>query len=116
MNYFDKEFLKSQKEKLLLEKTRLENKIKQLDKFPQYGSSDEDNAEEVDDFMTSQGQENQMMQMLDDVKNALKKLEEGKYGICANCPNHNLIDKERLVAFPAATLCEKCEEKYAKKQ
>jgi len=111
MNYLDENFLKKQKEKLLLEKTQLEQKLKELETFPQYGSQEEDNSEEVDDFMTSQGQDKQMLIMLKDVEEALKRMEQGKYGICENCPDNKLIEKERLEAFPAATLCLKCDKK-----
>ncbi|MCD6489235.1 MAG: TraR/DksA C4-type zinc finger protein, partial [Thermodesulfobacterium sp.] len=37
---------------------------------------------------------------------ALKKIKEGKYGICEKC--HKPIEIERLKARPEAKLCMKC--------
>lgn len=46
---------------------------------------------------------------LQQVRAALKRMDEGKYGICASCEEE--ISKERLQALPYATLCIKCAEK-----
>lgn len=43
---------------------------------------------------------------LQQVRAALKRLESGDYGICANCGNE--INPARLVALPYATLCIRC--------
>lgn len=43
---------------------------------------------------------------LDDVERALKRIEEGAYGICSNCGNP--IPPERLEARPESTLCVAC--------
>jgi DnaK suppressor protein len=102
----DKEFLKSQKAKLLLEKKRLENELKSIETFPQYGNNDEDNSEEEADFFVSSGEDKKMLQLFNDVKTALKKIDDGKYGFCENCQKK--IDTKRLEAFPAATTCVKC--------
>jgi len=48
-----------------------------------------------------------------DIDDALKKIEEGSYGICEDCKN--LIAKTRLKAIPYARLCLKCQEKREKK-
>ncbi|MCM8779777.1 MAG: TraR/DksA C4-type zinc finger protein [Candidatus Omnitrophica bacterium] len=44
-----------------------------------------------------------------ELEDALKKIEEGTYGICEECKN--LIAKVRLKAVPYARLCLKCQEK-----
>lgn len=49
--------------------------------------------------------ERQRIYELDD---ALKKIEEGKYGICEECKG--LIPKTRLKALPYARLCLKCQQ------
>lgn len=49
--------------------------------------------------------ERQLIYELDD---ALKKIEEGKYGICEECKG--LIPKTRLKALPYARLCLKCQQ------
>jgi len=53
--------------------------------------------------------EREILYELDD---ALKKIEEGTYGICEECKA--LITKKRLVAVPYARLCVKCQVKKEK--
>ncbi len=45
-------------------------------------------------------------------RKALSRIKIGKYGICENCGN--MIDTDRLVVYPEATLCVKCESKKEK--
>jgi len=54
--------------------------------------------------------ERQSLYELDD---ALKRIEEGGFGICEECKS--LIAKNRLKAVPFAKLCVKCQEKKEKK-
>ena len=54
--------------------------------------------------------ERQMLYELDDI---LKKIEEGVYGICEDC--QKLIPKTRLKAVPYAKLCLKCQQRREKK-
>ncbi len=54
--------------------------------------------------------ERQMLYELDD---ALKKVEEGTFGICEDCKN--IIAKTRLKAVPYARFCLKCQEKKEKR-
>ena len=54
--------------------------------------------------------ERKMLYELDD---ALKKIEEGTFGICEDCKN--LIAKNRLKAVPHARLCVKCQQKREKR-
>jgi len=51
--------------------------------------------------------------MLYEFDEALRKIEEGTYGICEACKN--TISKSRLKAIPYACLCVKCQEKKEKK-
>jgi RNA polymerase-binding protein DksA len=51
--------------------------------------------------------------LLYELDDALKKVEEGSYGICETCKS--LIAKNRLKAVPYARLCVKCQEKKEKK-
>jgi len=50
--------------------------------------------------------------MLIKVNNALKKLEEGNYGICESCGKK--IEEERLEIIPYTTLCADCNRKEEK--
>ena len=45
-------------------------------------------------------------------RKAMSRLKIGKYGICENCGN--MIDTDRLIVYPEATLCVKCESKKEK--
>lgn len=53
-------------------------------------------------------------QALYELSDALKKIEDGTYGVCEECKS--LIAKNRLKAVPYARLCVKCQEKREKKQ
>lgn len=48
-----------------------------------------------------------------EVDDALKRIEEGTYGVCGDC--EKLITKTRLKAIPYTKLCVKCQEKHEKK-
>ncbi len=51
--------------------------------------------------------------LLYELDDALKKIEDGSFGICEDCKS--LITKTRLKAVPYARLCVKCQEKKEKK-
>ena len=51
--------------------------------------------------------------LLFELDDALKRTEEGTFGICEDCKS--LISKNRLNAVPQARLCVKCQEKREKK-
>ncbi len=52
-------------------------------------------------------------QSLYELEDALKRIEEGSFGICDGCKNP--IAKIRLKAVPSTRLCIKCQEKREKK-
>ncbi len=52
-------------------------------------------------------------EILFELDDALKKIEEGSYGICEECKD--LITKKRLLAVPYARLCMKCQTKKEKR-
>ena len=52
-------------------------------------------------------------QSLYELEDALKRIEDGTFGICEDCKQ--LITKVRLKAVPQARLCVKCQEKREKK-
>src|SRR3990167_4674762 len=43
------------------------------------------------------------------IRRALARIKIGKYGICENCGS--MIDTDRLMVYPEATFCVKCERK-----
>jgi len=117
----EKEFLESQKEKLLKEKEEIEKtlfhfahkdrKIKgnwETD-FPQFGthtSEQDENADEVEEYTNLLPIEHRLELKLYDIERALKKIEKGKYGICEKCGKP--ISKKRLKLIPEAKFCLDC--------
>ena len=78
-------------------------------KFVDLGDKDDENAAEVAMFEKNLSMEKTLEVSLYNVNKALKKIEEGNYGICEKCQEP--IAPERLSAFPSATACMKCKEK-----
>lgn len=101
----DQKFLQKQKTILLKEKIRLEKELKRADKFPQYGTSEEENSAEVSEFTEQQGLERDLQKIYQDVITALERMKKRKYGICTI--GKEPIHKNRLKAFPAAVTCVK---------
>lgn len=52
-------------------------------------------------------------QFMYELEDALKRIEDGSFGVCEDCKC--LISKTRLKAVPAARLCIKCQEKREKR-
>lgn len=74
--------------------------------FPQFGEKDEDNAAEVATYGDSLTLERSLESDLRDVKNALKRIEKGDYGICKYCKKP--IDPKRLLARATSSACINC--------
>jgi DnaK suppressor protein len=51
---------------------------------------------------------NNIRDLLEKVGHALKRIDEGRYGLCERCGQP--IDKARLKALPYATLCVRCKQ------
>ncbi|SER48479.1 DnaK suppressor protein [Propionibacterium cyclohexanicum] len=52
-------------------------------------------------------------ELLDQNESALRRLDDGKFGLCENCGNP--IGKARLQAFPKATMCVKCKQRLERR-
>lgn len=102
-----KEFVQKQKQKLLDKKSRLEKEIKASGKFPDYGTSEDENVLEVEDFQENLAEQKKQREDLKQIKEALKRIENGTYGKCLECGDQE-IDKERLEIVPEAAACIKC--------
>lgn len=106
-------FILEMKEVLLDEKRKLEEEMGVFTKknphipgdtstvFPQYGDEPEDNAHEVEDFITNKSLEEVLGKKLRDVSSALKRIEDGTYGICKFTGKP--IGEKRLRARPTSS-------------
>lgn len=71
-------------------------------------SPDTDVAEQIGHARTK-ALEGQINRRLIQLKKALTRIKIGKYGICEKCGR--MIDTDRLMVMPEATVCVKCEKK-----
>jgi len=114
-----KSFLKEQKKILEERLTALENKLKMVAKkkksgkweasFPNYGSGEDDSVFEFEDYDKNLSLEQNLKHSLKDVKRALRRIKEKRYGICDSCKKE--IPEGRLKVYPAANLCVACKSK-----
>ena len=113
----NKEILAELKNQLLKEKARLEKELGVIGKptgnvgdyetkFDDIGRGKEDNASEVDEYADNVAVEDNLEKQFKEVRDAIARMENGTYGICENCGQ--VIDIERLRAYPAAKICIKC--------
>jgi len=113
-NLTDRLFLMKQKKILSKELMRLEEQYKITRTFPEYGTSEDENVQEVERIQENMGLQRNIKNVIKDTKDALKKIEKAKYGECENC--HGAIEPGRLKAFPAAALCVTCASKKFRKK
>ncbi|MBI2439485.1 MAG: TraR/DksA C4-type zinc finger protein [Candidatus Moranbacteria bacterium] len=108
---FDATILSELKEKLLLEKSRLEGELSRFAKltgapgnyetqFDIIGTDTDENATEVEEYVDNIALESNLESHLKDVTDALEKMEKGTYGLCEKTGKE--ISVERLRAYPAA--------------
>jgi DnaK suppressor protein len=114
----DKKTIGELKALLLKEKEDLEKSLSRIaravDKkegdyeatFEDIGTDKDDNATEVDQYAGNVSVESSLEKQLQDILDALKRIERGTYGFCENCRKE--IDIERLRANPSAKTCIKC--------
>ena len=116
--YFRKLILKN-KEKILDEIKRIsEDTLKKSQKdaagdISGYTYHMADVASDTYDREFSLGLASNERQSLYELDDAIKKIEEGTFGICEECKS--VITKTRLKAVPFARLCVKCQEKKEKR-
>jgi len=99
----------------LLEKRRKEIESEDPFKDPtrliDNASPDADAAEQFGHARASALKE-QIDRKIIQTKKALARIKIGKYGICEDCGQ--MIDTDRLMIYPEATLCSKCQAKREK--
>ena len=119
----ESEFVKKLKERLEQEEAQLELELTDIGKLHNAatddwagtagelvaGSEDENVlADRFEEITTNDAIVDELEVRLQNVKKALQKIEEGTYGVCEKCGAE--IEKERLEANPAASLCSVCAE------
>jgi DnaK suppressor protein len=75
-------------------------------KFPEYGDKPDENAQEISDYTANSAAEKVLEKTLADIEGALKRIENGTYGICKYCGQ--VIAPKRLQARPVASACIAC--------
>ena len=114
---FSKEFLEEIKQKLLTDQAKLEKELGVVTdkpvmrddhdaRFPDYGKDEGESAAEVAEYDTNLQIEEALEGQFRDTKKALKKLEDGVYGICKYCEKP--IEERRLLARPTSGSCVEC--------
>lgn len=85
--------------------------FKDITRLEENASPDSDAAEQFGHARSSAIRQ-QIDRRIIQTKKALTRIKIGKYGICEDCGL--MIDTDRLVVYPEATLCAKCQAKREK--
>ena len=106
-------FLSGQVQKLERNKKKLseEDPFSDESRVTNNAASDTEAEEQYGHARTSALRE-QVDRKIIQMKKALTRVRMGKYGICENCGK--MIDTDRLMVYPEATLCVSCEAKKEK--
>lgn len=76
--------------------------------FDTSSADDNERADKIEEFEGNTAVLKELEVRYNDIKDALKKIEEGSYGVCETCGEP--IEKERLIANQAARTCMKHKE------
>ncbi len=108
-----KKLLSQLKDRLKDRRNHLLNEIRL--RLNEFKNSDSDRLTDTADIASNLIEEEIVMSMaqgeareIAQIDNALKKIQNGKYGICECCGKG--INKQRLTAIPFVSLCVKCKE------
>jgi len=106
--------LEGERKRLVEELEQLKASVRPADERREgspFGKREEEAAEtlELEKRLTL---EKRIIDQLADIEHALRKFEEGTYGLCDSCGQP--IDPARLEALPQATLCLSCKARQAK--
>ena len=94
-------------------KSDLEKQIQdEVEKKKQSGYANPDRLDLADEFAVNEREslvQSCLEKQLNQVNDALKRINQGKFGVCARCKKP--ISTERLIAIPYASLCMDCQKK-----
>ncbi len=122
----NKQFISQRKSDLERKKKELEEQLKTFARkekgsrdnweteFPKMNESEEDRGDEVEEYENILPVEYTLEEDLRDVNLALKRIDNGTYGICEDCNRE--ISEERLIILPEARTCNGCEKKSKQKK
>ncbi len=110
----DNIFIRKQKKLLEKELTHLEEQYKLTRKFPEYGTSEDENVQELEKFQENLSLQKNIKNLIRDTKKALLKIDKDSYGRCEQC--RGPIEQGRLKAYPGADLCVTCANKKFRKR
>ncbi|NLG51065.1 MAG: conjugal transfer protein TraR [Chloroflexi bacterium] len=101
-----KAYLEAEKERLEQDIAEAEMDVPTDENRAGYGNHMADDATEVFEQEKSAGRRRDQQILLDQVTDALQRIENGTYGFCTRCGRP--IDSARLRALPTASLCYDC--------
>lgn len=108
----DKEFVEELRKELETQKLALEKEISKLRSYLTEGreniAEEEERARVEEDRVEKEAKLDSLIQEKNHTGHALKKLAEGKFGMCEKCRGE--IGKPRLALVPTACLCMNCKE------
>jgi len=84
-------------------------KGKHRPRFVDMGTTNDDNAKEIDTYTRDLSLSKVLENDLADIDKALQRIENGKYGICKYCGKE--IGEKRLIARPVSSACVSCKSK-----
>jgi len=104
-----KDTLEESKKKLLKELSLIDGEIRQNEKPPVFGNDVDDfdgETDEADALSNQLAVVSDLKNRRDDIENALRKIENGGYGICERCKKE--IEPEVLSIDPESRFCKDC--------
>lgn len=107
-----RQFLHLQETKLSQRKEVLAKQDPFLDDDRQSDNESGDDASEQFGHNNVEGLKTEIDRRLVQIRKALTRIKIGRYGVCEKCGK--MIDTDRLMVFPEATDCVKCEKQKEK--
>jgi len=117
----DKKVVAKIKKELLLRKKEIEEELRRFTEEDQYskgkhrprfiniGTTNDDNAKEIDTYTTDLSLSKVLESNLEDINKALQRIANKTYGICKYCGKE--IGEKRLLARPVSSACINCKSK-----
>src|SRR3989344_651860 len=105
----DQDQIKYLEEKLLSEKSSLENQLANIMNGTDFGNDIdhlEEEADETEEIATRFGIKVALEERLQNIKTAMEKIVKGNYGFCEKCGQE--IDFKLLQVIPESKLCREC--------